>query len=106
MPTRAAPSPIATCFSSWQRVDVVAHGRIVRERLLEPLQADLFLALTYRDDDNCTTAVGCGVTQRLAALMPNVLAMSFLPMMRTADFVRALERQPHWPALLRTINAT
>ena len=102
----AQRGPIAACFSSWQRVEVVAQGRHVRDELREPLRADLFLALTVRDDDNCTTVESCGVRTRLAALMPNVTAMSLLPMMETSDFVLDFERRPHWSKLLQAINAT
>jgi len=46
---------VAACFSSWQDVHVRDGGANVRDQLLRPLHADLFLALTFKHDDSCRT---------------------------------------------------
>ena len=102
---------VAACFSSWQDVNVRDHGANVRDQLLRPLNAELFLALTAKDYDACQTiedlAAQCGgVADNLAALLPKAVAVSLEPMPRTSDFVRSFEASAHWSAVLSAINAT
>jgi len=97
---------VAACFSSWQNVSLDSGGALIRSHVIEPLNAELFLALTYREDDGCNSPSTCRVEERLTTLMPLVQRLSFEPMMKTADFVLELESLPHWPRLLATINAT
>ena len=108
---------VAACFSSWQDVHVRDRGANVRDQLLRPLLAELFLALTFKHDDACKTvaalratagqpSVCSSVADNLAALLPEAVAVSLEPMPRTSDFVRSFEASAHWPALLAVINAT
>ena len=41
---------VAACFSSWQNVSLESGGALIRSHVLEPLNAEVFLALTYRED--------------------------------------------------------
>ena len=93
------------------------RGANVRDQLLRPLLAELFLALTFKHDDACKTvaalratagqpSVCSSVADNLAALLPEAVAVSLEPMPRTSDFVRSFEASAHWPALLAVINAT
>lgn len=105
-----ADKSVAACFSSWQDVHVRNGGTNVRDQLLRPLHADLFLALTFKHDSSCRTVhalAKCGgVANNLAALLPEAVSVSLKLMPRTSDFVRSFEASAHWPAVLATINAT
>ena len=74
--------------------------------VVEPLQADTLLVLTYRGNEGCSTADACGLTRRLARLMPVVTRLELELMPSVGALLRHLEALPHWPTILRTFNRT
>ena len=76
-----------------------------RRHLLEPLRAELLLALTYHKGDNCSTAASCNLAGRLPRLVASVAALDLSPMLELGWLVRTMEALPHWPAVLRAFGS-
>ena len=84
-------------------VSVEAGGASIRTKLLEPLGAELLLALTHHARDGCTSVEACGVAARLHALEP-FAAIDLQPMLKLEQLVATLEALPHWERVLRAHN--
>lgn len=91
------------CLSGWMGVSVEAGGASIRTKLLEPLGAELLLALTHHARDGCTSVEACGVAARLHALEP-FAAIDLQPMLKLEQLVATLEALPHWERVLRAHN--
>lgn len=81
----AAPGrSVAVCYSGWLGVSVHGGGESIRQHVLEPLEADLLLALTHHKNDGCSTSQSCGLARRFPALMPRLVALDLAPMLELA----------------------
>lgn len=94
---------VAVCFSGYHRV---RPGRGIRQHLIEPLGADLLLALSYRRDDGCSSFDGCGARQRFVGALGPVARSSWELQPTVAELVSTLESLPHWPAVLAAFNSS
>jgi hypothetical protein len=103
----------AACMVALRRVAALFHGMQsshidapnLQRHLLEPLEAEAILSLTFRTSgDGCTTVETCQLKQRLAAL--TIARLTVRPMPSTRDLLRTLEGLPHWNAILRAFNNT
>eukprot|EP00966_Prymnesium_polylepis_P283520 6550576-Prymnesium_polylepis.1 len=96
---------VAICFSgSQERAELPDHGESIARNLVRPLRADVLLALSYRPQDNCSTAASCRLAERLSALQP-LAAADLQPAATLAELVSTMEGLPHWPAVLRAFNS-
>ena len=93
------------CFGGYHGVNVFAKGMNIRKQLIEPLQADVILALTYRRDDNCSSIESCDVPRRLEHLQP-FQRVEMQPMQLTKDLAYTMEKLPHWNSIIRTFNSS
>lgn len=93
----------AVCFGGYHAVNVYAYGLNLRKQLIEPLRADVFMALTYRHDDNCSTVESCGVLERVKHLWP-IARVEIEPMQLTKDLSQKLEALPHWTNIIAAFN--
>ncbi|KAL1515978.1 hypothetical protein AB1Y20_002591 [Prymnesium parvum] len=95
----------AVCFSgSVSRTRLPDRGASIATHLLRPLAAHVLLALSHEPRDNCSSPHGCHLPTRLAALLP-FAAAELEPAWPLPRLLRAMERLPHWPAVLRAFTA-
>ena len=99
-------SRVAVVASAWQRVPAVQAGSNLRKYLVEPLQADVLLLLTYRWDDSCNSTSSCRLQEKLSGLWPSVTRLVLEPMVSMDELLYTLERLPHWSRILRAANLT
>ena len=94
----------AVCFSGYHAVNVYARGLNLRKQLVEPLDADVHMALTFRVEENCSSADGwCGIHERLSGLMPAAnISMEVMPSTRL--LARTMEELPHWNDVILSFN--
>ena len=91
----------AVCFSGWFNVSVAPQK--LREKLIDPLNADIFMYLTHRRDDACTSSEQCRLEERFAELRP-IRRLVLEPMRTAAELAAALEALPHWDAVKRAVK--
>ena len=96
-------SRVAVCYGGYHAVNVFAQGMNPRKQLIEPLRADVLLALTYRRDDNCSSVESCDVHSRLKHLQP-FARVEMQPMLLTKDLAYMMEKLPHWNTIIRVFN--
>ena len=109
LPPPDAPSTstnVAVIFSGWLGVTIPHRGRVIKEALITPLEADVIVAGTFLPSDclmmNATTCAAA-LWNRLAFLAP--LAASSLDPMPTHEWlVQQVEAAPHWPRIKRQFN--
>ena len=109
---------VAVCFSGLDEQIAVEQGRNIRKNLLDPLQADVLLALTQIDGGSSGVAANCTVTpqsrhcsgtahqvikRRFAGLMP-IAAIQLNPTSTMSDLVRRLEASSSWNATLTRLE--
>lgn len=96
---------VGVCFSGWAGVSVSEGGESIRRHLLEPLGAEVLIAMTYKPGlDNCTTNDDCAVHERFPALAP-FAAVDVRPMVTTEWLVEAMESRPHWSSILHSYGS-
>lgn len=95
----------AVCFSGLDTAHAAASGANARERLIDPLRADVLMALTQRTacqgEQQCELA-RTAARKRFAGLEP-IAAITLRATPSAPSLVRTLESAPHWPALLRAL---
>ena len=100
---------VAVCFSGLLNVNVVDSGRNIRQNLVDPFSADVFIAGTYppgghvqcASDKNRTTA-GC-LWHGVRHLEP-ITRRDLQPMLSVALLQESMERLPHWPAVVAAFH--
>ena len=91
-------SRVAVVIAGWFNVSLSQHGHNMRANLLEPLNADLHLQLTYRSDDGCNSTRSCGlITSRFSGLAPIQLHLERQRTVR--ELIDVLETSTHWPRI-------
>jgi hypothetical protein len=101
--TRQHTMSVAACFMGWQGRHVRDRGESIRQRMVEPLGADVLLALSYRAEDGCDSVASCGVETWLAGLKPFARVSMVADEPPTA-LVARMERLPHWPTIVAAFN--
>ena len=104
-PAAAAEHGVAVCLAGWHQTVVSEQGANLRRHLIEPLHADVLIALTYRASEGCTTVAACGLDSRYASLLEGAQLM--LERMPTvSELLAHLEALPHWTSIVRALNGT
>jgi len=93
--TPAARARVAVVFGAWFKG--AFNGENIRDRVLLPLDGEVHLALTYRDDDKCDSVASCGLRERYRVLQPRQLDLERQP--TALELTATLESMPHWPKI-------
>ena len=108
LPRRRALRRAVVCFSSFIFTPVADDGTNLRRRLVDPLEADVILALTRGSSPvaaPCRSIDTCEPLRRsYRALMPRAVHVSLVPDMNAASLLSGLDRLAHWPLLLSAFN--
>lgn len=101
---------VAVLFSGWLGVTVLHHGRGIREALVDPLSADVYVAGTYLRDDceqlgtsNRSACADALWNRRLSQLHP--IAGKLLEPMPTLKWLQTqMAATRHWRAITKKFN--
>ena len=91
-------------FGGWWRVALRDGGANIRQNVIEPLRADVLMALTYRTDDACNSTSSCNLDARFAGLGP-IAALQLERQLTTMEFAEKLEQRESWEVMWRHFEA-
>ena len=96
-------APPAICFSG--KVSAVPHngGESVRTNVIDKLNAQVMMALTYKPTDGCNSVKTCKLEERFPRFAPFTGA-KVLPWQTREELLKIMEALPHWPAVLEAYN--
>ncbi len=98
-------SKIVIGFYGWHGVTIPERGRSARRALVDPLTADVLLALSHRAEGDCRSVAACLLEHRLAGLLP-VARLVLERQPSISELYAELTALPHWPQILRAFNHT
>ena len=100
-----AGNSTAACFSTWQgRLGQTEDGGIsIRRNLIDPISADVLLAVGHRTEDGCSTSQRCGIHEKLKGLQP-LTHVRLYRMPTVLELTAQMERLPHWGAVVRAFQ--
>lgn len=96
---------VAVCLPGLLRSASPGGGQSIRRHLIDPLGANVLLALSLLPSDGCKDEESCVVAERFQHLQP-IAATELAPARSIEWLVRTLEALPHWPAILAAHNST
>lgn len=90
---------VAVLIGSWFHVSLDCAN--LRANLLQALEADVHLQLTFRPDvDNCNSTSSCRITERYSQL-GRIASLHLERQATTADLLAMLRASANWPRLLQ-----
>ncbi len=108
---------VAVTLEGWIGTTVHDGGLGIRTSVVDPLGADVILALTYDQRDGCDNTLAppprCRASRLLPALHgpgpsgapPPAVHVSVSPSLDTAQLLERFEALPHWATILAAHNA-
>ena len=94
---RPARASIAVCYSGWLGVSIPRHGFTAFKALIEPLDADTFIAGTYREGDcGAVNITACWATMHPRFRRLGPLTSAMLESMPTRESLRTQLETSRW----------
>jgi len=89
---------VAILYASWFNVSVVRKGANILNNVVKPLGADVLLALSYQDNDQCASPAACRkhAFEKLNRLEESIAVLDMVRQPTPDDLKRAATMAPSW----------